>query len=155
MTTRHPPGDTREIAPEIKPDRLPDMELVGYLKRWCLIPRSTAGNCYLHHILAGDEPVMHDHPWDFESEILIGGYIEITAGGPVSRKAGDCFRKSATDMHYIESVLPNTWTMVTTGAKCRDWGFLREAGWVSHTTYGGRRMGVIFRNGYEASAHDG
>ena len=139
-------------VPGCLPVRLADMELVGYLERWCLRPRSDVGNLYLHHIIAGDEPVMHDHPWDFESQILLGGYTEMTATGVVERRVGDVFSKRATDLHYILSVLPNTWTRITTGRKSRDWGFVRDGRWVSHTAYGGRRMEAIFRNGYAESS---
>ncbi len=136
-------------VPDCRPGRLPDMELVGYLERWCLAPRSAGGNLYLHHIIAGDEAVMHDHPWDFQSEILEGGYFEMTCDGPVERRKGDVFSKRAEALHYIMTVRPGTWTRITTGPKTRDWGFVRGGVWVSHTAYGGRRMEAVFRNGYE------
>ncbi len=138
-------------VPEYCPDRLPDMELVGYLERWCLVPRSADGNLYLHHILAGDEPVMHDHPWDFQSEVLEGGYVEMTAAGIIERRRGDVFHKRADDLHYILTVEPGTWTRITTGPKTRDWGFVRGGKWISHTAYDGRRMEAVLRNGYEES----
>ena len=136
------------VTPDCLPQRLADMELVGYLERWCLQPRSSRGNHYLHHILTGDEPVMHDHPWDFESEILLGGYLEMTEVGLVQRNAGTVYCKAAADLHYIVSVLPDTWTRIRTGPKVRDWGFVHGGEWVSHIAYGGRRMQAVYRNGY-------
>ncbi|MBV1879972.1 MAG: hypothetical protein KUG79_20190 [Pseudomonadales bacterium] len=135
-------------SPVQKPQRLPDLELVGYLQRWCVTERSRRGNQYLHHIMAADEPVMHDHPWDFKSTILAGGYTEMTPAGEVIYRQGDVVEKSATDLHYIAAVLPNTWSMILTGESVRDWGFLLDDEWVSHNDYQGARMDAIFRNGY-------
>lgn len=37
------------------------------------------GRIYLHHILRSDhDRALHDHPWNFTSTILIGGYWEVT-----------------------------------------------------------------------------
>ena len=132
----------------LKPHRLPDLELVGYLHRWCIVPRSKSKNQYLHQILSADEPILHDHPWDFKSMILTGSYIETTPEGEFTRRAGDMYEKKATDLHYIKSVEENTWTMVFTGPNVRDWGFQIEGEWVSHDQYEGRRLESIFRNGY-------
>ena len=134
-----------------QPQRQPDMELVGYLHRWSVLPRNRKKNQYLHYILSADEPVLHDHPWDFKSVILSGGYIEHTPEGEILRTAGDVFQKRAKDLHYISHVNPDTWTMVFTGPTVRDWGFLVEGDWISHTDYQGRQLKSIFRNGYSQS----
>ncbi|MCB1644624.1 MAG: hypothetical protein KDI36_04185 [Pseudomonadales bacterium] len=131
------------------PERLPDLELVGYLHRWCVIPRSRGKNQYLHHILSGDEPVFHDHPWDFRSLILSGGYTEMTPEGPVERNPGDVYDKTATDLHYIATVKPDTWTMIFTGPTIRDWGFQIDGQWIAHEAYENRPLTAITRNGYD------
>lgn len=137
-----------------RPDRLPDMELVGYLERWCLIPRKRQGNIYLHHFLGPDEPVMHDHPWDFKSIILSGGYIEalptdpsMDGEGTLGRITGEVIQHKAEDLHYIKEVLPNTWTLIITGAVRREWGFFNGE-WIHHDDFKGREIEYITRNGY-------
>jgi len=132
-----------------QPDRLPDLELVGYLHRWCVVPRSRQKNQYLHKILSADDPVFHDHPWSFRSVILSGGYIEMTPQGRYQRNAGDVYDKRETDLHYIESVMPDTWSMVFTGPTVREWGFEIDGQWISHQHYSERPLQAIFRNGYE------
>ena len=134
-----------------KPDREADLELVGYLKRWSLTERAEGeGRFYLHNIQGPDEPVFHDHPWDFCSIILNGGYNEATETGVIKRDVGDMVFRSAEDMHYIESVLPNTWTIIKTDAEKRQWGFDVDGKWVYHKDYKSRRqVNFILRNGYE------
>ena len=130
------------------PPRAPDLELVGYLHRWCVKPRSRGENQYLHHILAADYPVLHEHPWSFKAMMLSGGYTEMTPEGPVVRQAGDVYEKQATDLHYIATVKPDTWTMVFTGPTIRDWGFLDAGQWISHSDFTERRVEAITRNNY-------
>lgn len=92
----------------------------------------------LHYILAPDEDAaLHDHPWTFRSTILAGGYIEEVPWiegqvhhslGPVNtykrvHHAGDVIVHAANDLHRIDSALPDTWSLVETGRRCRTWGF--------------------------------
>ncbi|MFT5804979.1 MAG: hypothetical protein ACI9R8_002029 [Candidatus Paceibacteria bacterium] len=140
-----------EGAGVFQPSRAPDMELVGYLHRWCIKPRGRDENQYLHHILAPDYPVLHDHPWTFKSIILHGGYTEMTPTGLVERQAGDVYEKKADDLHYISAVLPDTWTLIFTGPTTRDWGFLSDGQWISHSDFTERRIKLITRNGYSGN----
>lgn len=58
-----------------KRDVVIDGEL--YLRRWYLKGRGTDEQWFLHNIRlpdAGRE--LHDHPWDFTTKILSGGYTE-------------------------------------------------------------------------------
>jgi hypothetical protein len=49
---------------------------VLYLRRYYLF-RSKRFNLYLHHFFrSDDDPDPHDHPWDFTSIVLWGGYTE-------------------------------------------------------------------------------
>lgn len=132
----------------IRPDRLPDLELVGYLHRWYMSPKGSGDNQFLHHILAADEPIFHDHPWHFRSIILSGGYDErTTPDGNIRYSVGDVIFHSASTCHYITRVLPDTWTMVFTGPKIRDWGFMVNGEWVKAGSENVTRCEVIFRNG--------
>lgn len=51
--------------------------LGDYMHRWIL--RTPWGTLRLHHILRSDDDRhLHDHPFDFTSFLLTGGYLEIT-----------------------------------------------------------------------------
>lgn len=121
------------IAPDGKP----------YIYRWYVTPRSTEANVYLHVQVASDpERPLHDHPWDNQSVILSGGYIEIVGnklnpafqGFMLVRKKGDVVQRKA---HWSHRLLlprhhPYAMTLFTTGPVVRDWGFWTPDGWRSH-----------------------
>lgn len=111
-----------------------DIEVDGdlYLVRYYLDGRGTDQQRFVHHIIrpdAGRE--LHDHPWDFTTRILMGGYVEdardYAAGSRTPhlfvRKGGDVISHAAEYAHRIEKVRPSTWTLVTAGAARRVWGF--------------------------------
>lgn len=101
----------------------------------------------LHYFSQGDDDEsLHDHPWDFRTEILAGGYEEhlppdgwtptriiegkvVSSPGPawdvniVHRSFGDLIEHKAEDLHCVGKVQPGTWTLVTTRNKRRRWGF--------------------------------
>src|SRR6202035_3956595 len=93
----------------------------------------------LHYFCRGDDDAsLHDHPWDFSTTILAGGYVEHrpptawnnAAGvGPewdqrhLTWHAGDTIRHLAEDLHCVGKVNQGTWTLVRTGPKRREWGF--------------------------------
>lgn len=91
----------------------------------------------LHYFLRGDDDgALHDHPWDFVTTILAGGYVEHIGSahdgfGPGLR---DCMVdrlpgpipviKRAEDLHCVGSLIgKDAWTLVRTGPKRRSWGF--------------------------------
>lgn len=114
--------------------------LTDYMWRWVL--KTPWGSVRLHRILRADaDPDMHDHPWNFWSLIVWGGYTERvpneTAPG-TKRQIFHTFmlnRKKAQEPHLISSVLPNTWTLVVTGRKVRHWGFWTPNAWIPWRTY--------------------
>lgn len=75
------------VARKRRPDQAIGRGTV-YLYRWWLFgsqatpdgarhPRRIAGRCvYLHMFMRSDDDVMHDHPWDWWSWLLINGYRE-------------------------------------------------------------------------------
>ncbi len=96
----------------------------------------------LHYFARGDDDqALHDHPWDFRTTILVGGYREClppidwmptTVDGAVGpawrqrteyRRAGETLGHLATDLHCVQDVEPDTWTLVRTGRRVREWGF--------------------------------
>ena len=127
-----------------------------YMERWVL--NTPFGTLRVHHILRSDDAGsgLHDHPWDFWSFLLTGGYhevipdaMEIAERWPgyaparisveaqarrgqvrrVWRRRFTLLRRKAEDPHRLELVKP-VWTLVWTGPMRRKWGFYSPKGWV-------------------------
>lgn len=121
-----------------------------------------SGNSTLLHFFArgDDDESLHDHPWDFRTEILSGGYQEhlppddwtptrcidgriVSSPGPswdtniAIRSQGSLIYHNAEDLHCVGRVLPgHTWTLVTTRHKRRSWGFHPPGrAWIPWRTY--------------------
>ncbi len=116
-----------------------------YMERWRLIDCRWFG-IRVHHILRSDsDQEMHDHPFDFTSLILLGGYTEHTPLGVRHFKPGRIVRHKAEDLHRLElrghhrrangrwelvSEIP-AWTLVWQGPRRRRWGFKAPDGeWI-------------------------
>lgn len=107
-----------------------------YLTRWTLIGqrfKGERGKLFLHWFHRGDaEDYNHNHPWDFWSLILWGGYFEITPSGRKWYGPGSLLRRPAEWQHRVE--LPDgrkCWTLVWTGPKRQSWGFICKDGrWI-------------------------
>ena len=119
--------------------------LADYMHRWVL--KTPFGSLRLHRILRRDlDRDPHDHPFDFTSLILFGGYVEerhdTRDGKPVNAQttfypAGSILRRRAEDAHRIVYVLPGTLTLVLTSGRKRSWGFCTHQGWIPWRTYVG------------------
>lgn len=92
----------------------------------------------LHWIVRpDDDDAMHDHPWNFRSQILSGGYTEEVPEfgwepyddlGPRETEeqtwtVGELNLKESVSLHKILTVEPETWTLVITDKREREWGF--------------------------------
>lgn len=103
-----------------------------YLRRYYLISTPYFG-IYLHNIRMPDrDEHLHDHPWNFTSIILRGGYTEELSFEPdagLPTVYDNWFNRfsrhsvAATTAHAIRAILPNTWTLVLVGKRQREWGF--------------------------------
>lgn len=117
----------------------PDGDL--YLWRLYLI-ETPFGGIKLHRIIRPDhDRAMHDHPWDFLSIVLRGGYTEavepkgfvpsrhVVAVHPWRRIRWASFHR-AEDLHRIVKLERNrpAWTLVLSGRKRRAWGFVEGPG---------------------------
>ncbi|MHB8407858.1 MAG: hypothetical protein ACYDHY_07045 [Acidiferrobacterales bacterium] len=127
-------------------------EKVVYLRRW-FISQGPKGSVYLHRILrSDDDPDPHDHPWDFKTFIIKGGYDDVqytfaekvvhelegtTTIHPARRfylgkervRPGQFLFRPAEHCHQVK--LRNdkpAWTLVFLGLKRRDWCFVTAAG---------------------------
>jgi hypothetical protein len=103
-------------------------------------------NVFLHKFLKSDPDDVHDHPWNYFTIILKGGYYEWVAQfnedgtkscevrhwrGPGSFRFGN-----TTTFHRIElkeGVTP--WTLFFVGPKQREWGFLVKNKWIHYDQY--------------------
>jgi hypothetical protein len=109
-------------------------------------------NIFLHRFLKSDPLAHHDHPWNYTTIVLSGGYWEyvpryndeenITGEKKLWRGPGHIRRCKAERYHRIE-IEPgiDCWTMFIPGKKCREWGFLDHDGswqrqhWVHNEEY--------------------
>lgn len=131
-----------------------------YMRRWLIGPTWLPG-IRIHNILKSDAAFeLHDHPFDFVSFILSGGYNEIRGealdGVPASstlrrkeyHQPLTFVRRKAEDLHRIllkptvvtidgRQVLRETpaWTIVFRGKYRREWGFLTNNGWQNWREY--------------------
>lgn len=107
-----------------------------YMERWTLT--TPLGQVRLHHILRGDDDRhFHDHPFDFVSLILAGGYMEHRPGKPQRVCLPKTLvRHRAEDLHYLKLLGGRpAWTLVFATPKRREWGFATEEGWVDARDY--------------------
>ena len=103
-----------------------------YLLRLHLL-KTPWGAVMLHWINGPDPaPDPHDHPVDFVSLTVRGGYKEKTSGGLNRRRLR--FRR-ATDVHRIVECDPRTVTLVLCGPNRNRWGYFTAAGWIDWKIY--------------------
>ena len=111
-----------------------------YLERYYLFLKERKHfpfNIFLHKFLKSDSEDLHDHPWNFTTIILSGGYWEHTQNNKIWYGPGSIIKKKATDLHRIE-LDPNsstTWTLFIPGKKIREWGFKVEDKWIDNDKY--------------------
>lgn len=117
----------------------------SYMLRWII--QTPLGMVRLHRILRPDAGRdLHDHPFDFTSLILAGGYAEtLQVNDEVTPRyvarvhlAGAIVRRRATDLHRITAIIPGALTLVLAGPKRRTWGFLTPTRWVPFYDYRGQ-----------------
>ena len=103
-------------------------------------------NIFLHKFLKSDPDDVHDHPWNYATFILKGGYWEWI---PQFNSAGEKYNEiakwrgpgsfrtaNANSYHRIElDPTVETWTLFMPGRKKREWGFLTKGNWVQWEEY--------------------
>ena len=116
-----------------------------YLTRWCL--RTRWFGVYVHRFEESDIPVMHDHPWNFVSIVLRGGYAEyrpghtdpcnrwFTVDDRTVRRAGSVAFRRAEQLHHVQLIRQPTWTLIIHGPKRKEWGFIVNGKWVHWLEY--------------------
>ncbi len=118
-----------------------------YMVRWYIF-KCESFNLMLHKILISDHEYCHDHPWNFISLILKGGYVETVEKEVLGKSwsVDDCdenktvrtskiihpgqiiFRK-AEHRHKLD-IHQTCWSLVLRFKVKRKWGFWTKKGWV-------------------------
>jgi len=114
-------------------------------------------NIFLHKFLKSDPDDVHDHPWNYFTIILKGGYWEWI---PVFNTLGEKFSEyrvwrgpgsfrfgGMNNYHRIE-LEPgvNAWTLFFVGPKKREWGFLVNNKWIHYEQYLADKKNGILHN---------
>lgn len=105
-----------------------------YLRRLRIVQTPYA-SVLLHFVYLPDtDPDPHDHPWNFWSFIVRGGYTEKIVNPYLSiprwvtktHRMLSLHRMSIALAHQITRTRPGTISLVFTGARQREWGFWRR-----------------------------
>lgn len=105
-----------------------------YLTRWRVIQTPWFG-VYVHRFTGPDpRATLHDHPWDFLSLVVRGGYVERRLD-PMTRDIDEAHRirwvnrMRSHDAHAIVKLLRvPTWSLMFVGKRRRTWGYLEPVG---------------------------
>lgn len=110
---------------------------VDYMERY-FVHRSFEWSVQFHHLLTDDpDPDPHDHPWDFVSFLLTGGYRDYSPAGVVEYRAPCVVSRVAETPHRLELLDGPMWTLVACGPVRRSWGYHTERGWIGWREYRG------------------
>jgi len=130
----------------VKRTQIRSRDGVLHFQRWRIL-ETRWGNLYLHNVCMSDlDGAPHDHPWDFKSFIFKGRAVENVV--ELDKRVGDefwtdafvrmpfqCYARKAETFHQLTVVEP-LWTIVWTGPRRRDWGYLVENDlWLQHDEY--------------------
>ena len=98
-------------------------------------------NITLHKVLVSDEPILHDHPWNYATFIIAGGYWENTPEGRFWRGPGHFRYRKASDLHYLELEQDENgnerpcWSLFFMGKKAGSWGFIKDGKWIHNEKF--------------------
>lgn len=131
------------------PDKVERDEV--YLRRFIIFKTPVCG-LYLHFIYMEDrDQDPHNHPMNFWSFVLRGGYVERRYNGRRvchdlrTRKWLSLARTTKKDFHQIEVLTKTpTITLIFTGRRARDWGFLTPDGYVPNRQYVSEHFGNAY-----------
>ena len=111
-----------------------------YLERYYIFLKNRKNfpfNIFIHKFLKSDPDNLHNHPWDFRTIILKGGYWEHRETGKFWRGRGTYNYAPANTFHRVEldENIPYCWTLFIPSASKQDWGFKTINGWVQNDEY--------------------
>jgi hypothetical protein len=106
-------------------------------KRWRLLSTPWL-TVYVHRLYESDrDKDPHDHPWDYTTIILSGGYTEMIFGGESrTYRRGSVIAHRAEEAHQLALTEKPTTTLVFVGRYRRpEWGYHTKDGWVDFRSY--------------------
>lgn len=119
-----------------------------YLERYYVFLKDRKNfpfNIFIHKFLKSDPDDLHDHPWEFRTFILAGGYWEHREEGPPLassmrtywRGPGSYIYAPIDTFHRVEldRDIPYCWTLFIPSVNMRNWGFKTINGWIQHEEY--------------------
>lgn len=81
-------------------------------------------NVYLHQLSAPSwHPECHDHPWGFVAILLRRGYLERVGTVDTRRRPGSILFRPAMFSRNVITPYGESWSLILTTKKSRDWGF--------------------------------
>jgi hypothetical protein len=129
--------------------KTPFVHLEGYMNRYWLLPYGWFFKrkglfdwaARIHQILRSDDDrAFHDHPWNYVTVVLRGGYWEVrpqydswglyTGNTRVWYGPGSILFRPAKSWHRLE--IPegkDAWTLFITGTWVQKWGFMPNPKW--------------------------
>ena len=116
------------------------IDMKPYLERYYLFLKDRGTfpfNIFLHKFIKSDPDDLHDHPWNYRTLILLGGYWEYTEKGKFWRGPLSYRFSPAESFHRIEldNNIPYCWTLFMPGTRVREWGFKTKDGWIQNENY--------------------
>jgi len=120
-----------------------------YLERYYVLFKERVTfpyNIFLHKFLKSDPDDVHDHPWNYASLILKGGYWEwLPMFDDQGKKVAEVkkwrgtgtFRFGKMNTYHRIELDPDVtaWTLFFVGPRKREWGFLVNNKWIHYETY--------------------
>ena len=102
-----------------------------YLERFYIFLKDRENfpfNIFLHRFLKSDPDGLHDHPWNYRTFILSGGYYEQLSDNKLHWRKPFTYRFSkAETFHRIElDKDQKCWTIFIPGVRRKEWGFIEE-----------------------------
>lgn len=111
--------------------KTPYFPIGPYMDRWWLF-RTPWLNARIHKInLSDSDRDLHDHPWDYCTIILRGGYCEVTKDAVRWYGKGSVLFRKAESLHRLVILDGQpAYTLFIHRHKRRNWGFATAEGWV-------------------------
>ena len=130
------PWTQRIVNKIFRYEKINGLDNLPYLDRWTLLSLPGRRCFYLHRFVGSDWRDLHDHPKDFWSIGIKGGYVEQTPE-EIRRWVAPWIRKFEPD--HIHRLRINrkcdTWTLIFTGPTSKEWGFYPAGKWIRWDRY--------------------
>tara|TARA_B110000977_G_C11062515_1_gene486523 strand:+ start:638 stop:1087 length:450 start_codon:yes stop_codon:yes gene_type:complete len=111
-----------------------------YLERYYVFLKDRKNfpfNVFIHKFLKSDPDDLHNHPWEYRTLILAGGYWEHREEGTYWRRPGSYIYTPQNIFHRVEldKNIPYCWTLFIPSVNISNWGFKTPKGLVQRDEY--------------------